>query len=94
MSRMRDFLLTKGTPDAVMFPTPGADDGAGILYKELLKTLRARGLARLHHPCGHCGKMVSVDLTAYPEIRMACADAARGFCLFLEKELAKREASI
>jgi hypothetical protein len=73
-----------------MFPAPAADDGAGILYKELLRALRLRGLARLHHPCAHCGQMVSADLTAYPEIRMACADAVAAFVQLLAAEIEKR----
>jgi len=91
MTRGRDFLLAHGKPDAVMFPSPAADDGEGLLYKELLRALRARGLATLHHPCGHCGKMVSADLTAYPEIRMACADAVDAFVKVVAAEVARRE---
>jgi len=92
MSRARDFLLAHGRPDAVMFPTPADDDGGGILYREVLRALRARGLARLHHPCGHCGEMMSADLTAYPEIRMACADAVEGFVKIIAAEVARKEA--
>jgi len=93
MSRAKQFLLGRGKPDAVMFPSPASDDGAGVLYREVLRALRARGLARLHHPCGHCGKMVSVDLTAYPEIRMACADAVGAFVAFVEAECERKEAA-
>jgi len=93
MSRAKDFLLGHGKPDAVMFPAPAADDGGGILYKELLQALRARGLARLHHPCPYCREMTSADLTAYPEIRMACADAVGAFVRIVEAECARKEAA-
>ncbi|HUX16241.1 MAG TPA: hypothetical protein VMW52_07190 [Phycisphaerae bacterium] len=93
MSRAKDFLLARGKPDAVMFPAPAADDAAGILYKELLRALRARGLGRLHHACEHCGKLTTADLLGFPEIRMACTDAVDAFVKVLAVEVAKREAA-
>jgi len=83
MARMsaREFLLGGGTPKAARpgEPAARADDGAQRLYDELMKALRARGLGTVHHACQHCQKLAAVDLLAYPEVRMAVADAIGAF---------------
>lgn len=50
-------------------------DAGDLLHKALMLALKRRGLAHLHHPCPHCGKLATARLAQYPEIRMACSDA-------------------
>lgn len=91
MSRARDFLLAKGKPYHVRHPAPAADDGGGVLYGELLKALRARGVSAWRRTCRMCQGQVLIDLLEYPEIRMACTDAVQSFCEIVAAEVAKRE---
>ena len=56
--------------------TAHEQDAQERLYKELLAALARRGLATLAHPCQHCGKLATANLTRDPEVKMACRDAA------------------
>jgi len=81
MSSAKAFLFGKGAPAAgaatASAPRPPVTaDEQERLYEELLAALGRRGLTALAHPCQHCGELATTHLTKYPEVKMACRDAA------------------
>jgi hypothetical protein len=45
------------------------------LLEKLAEALRKRGLLRITHPCEHCGRLTTVDLTKYGEFNRAVDEA-------------------